>query len=229
MVSSFKQHNTAFPRSFVKEHFDSNVKLQQLSLFPYSNSKSIVELNSLTFFRQFRSINFEKKRALPFFLTIELLTSQKSIAVLASRPVRSRKIRKGILVGCRVTLRNASFFDFVDLLSRTVPRRESFKRSNTLTRFRGIILNEFATESIQKTRLFSGRRKSENQIRLTINTARRTTGENFSLGELPLFPPFERGLGLHPDITSINLSFSFTARTVEERLFLLRTVKLPFA
>jgi hypothetical protein len=210
-----------FPRSFAKEHFASTLKLQQVSLFPHPNFHKSVDVKSVTLFIQFRSINFEKKRALPFFLAIELRTSQKSVAVLANRPVISIKIRKGILVGCRVTLRKTNFFEFIDLLYRTIPRRESFKIANTLTRFRSLISIEAGNNSIQESLLKSGRIKSENQRRLTTFSARRTTGENSVISELPLFPPFERGLGLHPDISSMNLSFTFTARTVEERAFLL--------
>lgn len=229
MTSIVAQTNSVFPHSFVQEHFNSTVKLQQASVFPYPNSHKIVEFFSLTFYIQFRSINFEKKRALPFFLTVELLTSQKSIAVLANRPVISIKVRKGILVGCRVTLRKANFFEFVDLLSRTIPRIESLKRTNTLTRFRLKLGEQYSNETIQKAILNSGRRKSENQIRFSDLSNRHRTGENFSFGELPLFPPFEIGLGLHPDVNSISLSINFNARTVEERIFLLRTIKFPFA
>lgn len=216
-----------FPCSFTKEHFVSTLKLQQVSLFPHPNFHTNVGVESLTLFIQFRSISFEKKRALAFFLAVELLTSQKSVAVLSNRPVRSIKIRKGMLVGCRVTIRKTNFFEFVDLLSITIPRRESLKLPNTLTRFRSIIASEIIIDTTQKNLIQFGRRKSENQIRLSNLSTRRTTGENFSIAELQLFPPFEIGLGLHPDISSVSLSFNFTARTVEERAFILRSIKIP--
>jgi hypothetical protein len=221
------EYKPNFPRSFAKEHFVSTRKLQQISLFPRPNFHINAEVESLTLFIQFRSINFEKKRALAFFLAVELLTSQKSVAVLSSRPVISIKIRKGILVGCRVTLRKDNFFDFIDLLGRTIPRRESFKVPNTLTRFRSRIIAETTNDAVQKSLIQIGRRKSESQRRFSSSSIRHRAGENFVIAELPLFPPFEIGLGLHPDISFVNLSFNFTVRTVEERAFILRSIKIP--
>ena len=49
----------------------------------------------------------------------------------------------------------------------------------------------------------------------------------FSLGELVLFYPIERGLGLHPDVRRRRLTVSVSSRPGEERYFLLRAAKLP--
>lgn len=81
------QRNQAL--SLVSEHSYYNQKLHQRNLFPYitfQNRSNIVY--SIISFR-FRSIEFSKKRALPFFLAIELLTHRKCIASLSKRNVQS--------------------------------------------------------------------------------------------------------------------------------------------
>ena len=74
-----------YPLIRVDEHLQYNSKLHQNTLFPYSTSHSRARIKSATLAFRFRSIAFDKKRALPFFLARELLTQQKGIAVLARR------------------------------------------------------------------------------------------------------------------------------------------------
>jgi large subunit ribosomal protein L5 len=58
---------------------------------------------------------------------LELLTKQKCIATLSTRNLISWKLRKGMLVGCKVTLRKQKLDDFFDTLILTLPRMEKFK------------------------------------------------------------------------------------------------------
>lgn len=66
-----------------------NKTLHGVSLFPYNNQQT-----QGTFFRivlnlSFRDIDFQKKRSLPFFLAMELLSGQKCVATLSSRDILS--------------------------------------------------------------------------------------------------------------------------------------------
>jgi hypothetical protein len=76
---------TPLPR--LSEHLQGALALHQLTLFPYANAQRRPTLREATVSFRFRSIEFQKKRALPFFLAIELLTQQKPIASLSSRHV----------------------------------------------------------------------------------------------------------------------------------------------
>lgn len=71
----------------LSEHFKTVVPLHQTTLFPYRNSFRRPSLTKATVAFSFRSVDFQKKRALPFFIAIELLTQQKCIASLARRNV----------------------------------------------------------------------------------------------------------------------------------------------
>jgi ribosomal protein L5 len=64
-----------------------NQKLYTVTLFPYSTflAKGSVSRVILNF--SFRDIDFNKKRTLPFFFAMELLTGQKAVATLSSKNI----------------------------------------------------------------------------------------------------------------------------------------------
>lgn len=205
MHTSFSLHtsNNPFPKetyiknsSRRKEHLQRTTPLHQRTRFPYATPQRRPRLTEGVLSFRFRSIAFQKKRSLPFFLALELLTHQKCIATLSSRNVLSRRIRKGRLVGCRVTLRQASLTSFLDTLSLALPRREKFL----------------------STSHFKGKKNY-------LKTKEDGVARRFS--ELVLFYPFERGLGLHEDVQTLQFRLRVSSLTLEERYFLLRTAKLP--
>jgi ribosomal protein L5 len=116
---------------FAEETF-FNQNLYAISLFPYINLQGRAKIKRLVLNFSFRDIDFSKKKALPFFLAMELLTKQKCIATLSSRNLASWKLRKGMLVGCKVTLRKENLEDFFDSLSLTLPRMEKFQPLNKI-------------------------------------------------------------------------------------------------
>ena len=158
-------------------------------------------MRSATLSFRFGSVNYAKGRVLPFFIALELLTGRKGIAILSKRAVPARKIRKGGLVGCRVTLRRSALTRFLDTLGLSLPRIERFAPPRWTARLR-------SATTMREERLTSALR-------------------SFRFSELVAFPPFERGLGIHPDVQTLQLSVQACTRSREERYFILRTAKLP--
>lgn len=206
--------------STVSEHKKYNQSLHQLTIFPQVNTRSLssAAMSAIVVSFRFRSINFSKKLALPFFLAIELLTHRKCIASLSSRNVQAWKIRKGRLVGCKVTLRKEGLDDFLNTLSLTFPRIE--KRvpatglvSNFISKYQSFIkLNK------------SIRGKTKNVSALI--PRKLSSSFSLALNELVLFYPIELGLGLHPDVRQVIVHFNFTTSSIEERYFFLRQSKI---
>jgi ribosomal protein L5 len=64
----------------------------------------------------FMSILFNKKRTAPFFLIIELLTSQTPLLSKAKTPNIFLKIKHGDFVGCKVTIRKKKISLFLEEL-----------------------------------------------------------------------------------------------------------------
>jgi hypothetical protein len=227
MSNQSPQGKQSFALPFVKEGFQYNTSLYQTSLFPYSNTNVIPEITSITFSFKFNSIQFDKKRSLAFFLAAELLTTQKSVAILAPRPILAIKVRKGIRVGCRVDMKGRSIFEFLGVLSLTTSRIESLVARPLTSRLNGLVQSENERRHLAKSMQSLGRHGAKDFLRRSVFSSRRDTSEIFSFSELPLFPPFEIGLGLHADVVKFQLSFVFNTRAVEDRFFILRSAKLP--
>ena len=104
-----------------------NQSLYAVTLFPYNTYLSKGRLYRTVLNFSFREIHFNKKQALPFFLAMELLTKQKCIATLSSKNVLVWKLRKWMLVGCKVTLRRKNLEEFIDTLILAMPRMEKLQ------------------------------------------------------------------------------------------------------
>ena len=192
------------------EHKKYNQTLHQLTLFPKVNVHTFPIMANIVVSFRFRPIGFSKKRSLAFFLAIELLTHRKCVASLSSRNIQAWKIRKGMLVGCKVTLRKEGCDDFINTLAFTFPRIE--KVSPAIEMISGFRNNYRNQSKVQLSKQFHP--KTNSSFTLT-------------LGELILFYPIELGLGLHPDVRQVIINFMFNSTSIEERYFFFRQGKIP--
>lgn len=66
---------------------------------------------------------------------LAMITGQKPVLTRAKKAIANFKIRKGLAIGCKVTLRRAMMYEFLDrLISIAIPR---------IRDFRGLPLNSF--------------------------------------------------------------------------------------
>ena len=62
---------------------------------------------------------------------LELITGQKAVVTKAKKSVASFKLREGMNIGCKVTLRGAKMYEFVDrLFNAALPRVRDFRGIN---------------------------------------------------------------------------------------------------
>jgi len=169
-----------------------NQKLYAVNLFPYNTLLAQSRINRAVLNFSFRDVDFNKKRALPFFFALELLTKQKCVATLSSKNILSWKLRKGMLVGCKVTLRKKNLNDFFDSLALALPRMEKYR--------------SISTKMV----------RNNNSPTLTI-----------SLIEMVFFFQLELGLGINSDVKKMDVHFLFNTLNLEEKIFLLRSKRLP--
>lgn len=71
------------------ENIKYNQILHQVSIFPISSTNTIGQLQCAVLSFRFKTIIFNKKHTLPFFLAIELITHQKCIASVATKDIQS--------------------------------------------------------------------------------------------------------------------------------------------
>ena len=102
-------------------------QLETLTKFNLVNNLSQIKLKTIVLHFSFKDIMFNEKKVIPFFLALELITGQKASVSVAKKPVLVLKINKGVLTGCKVTLRKKQLFKFLDYLLLALPRAENFK------------------------------------------------------------------------------------------------------
>lgn len=125
-----KELNQLLKYSYISRNVENNLyntKLHSITKFPFKNIYQQGNLYKIILNFSFKPIDFNKKRALPFFLAMELLSNQKCVATLSKKNVLSWKLRKGSLVGCKVTLRQKNLYEFLDNLTLALPRMEKFQ------------------------------------------------------------------------------------------------------
>ncbi len=115
-----------------KENSIYNENLNAITIFPYSNVYKKVKFYKIILNFSFKNVNFKKKKVLPFFLAMELLVNQKCIVTLSSKNVLVWKLRKNMLVGCKLTLRKHMIEDFFDKMILALPRMDKFQPLNIL-------------------------------------------------------------------------------------------------
>jgi len=112
---------------YIIEHTYYNKALHHINTFPIVNKYKQGFISNVILSFNFRSVAFNKKKALPFFLAMELISNQKAVASLSSRDVQAWKLRKGRLVGCKATLRGKSIHKYLNNMAITIPRIEKYK------------------------------------------------------------------------------------------------------
>jgi len=87
-----KELNQLLKYSFISRTVENhlyNTKLYAVTKFPFKNIYQQANLFKIILNFSFKPIDFNKKRALPFFLAMELLTNQKCVATLSKKNVLS--------------------------------------------------------------------------------------------------------------------------------------------
>jgi ribosomal protein L5 len=70
-----------------KEYYNYTQALQLITMFPYISSMNKGNFYCAILNFSFKDIEFNKKRVLPFFLALELITNQKCVATISTKDI----------------------------------------------------------------------------------------------------------------------------------------------
>ncbi len=116
----------------LKDYYKTVVVPELTKKFGYKNPMMVPKLEKIVLNMGLGDV---KDNAKSFQLAVEELTQisgQKPIVTKASKSVANFKIREGMNVGVKVTLRGARMYDFLDkLISIVLPRVRDFKGVST--------------------------------------------------------------------------------------------------
>lgn len=112
----------------LKEKYQKEVIPKMKQIFGYKNNLAVPRLEKVVF-----NVGLGKSLEDPKFIeaameNLERISGQKPILTKAKKSISNFKIRKGMIVGAKVTLRGNRMYDFVDkLINITLPRIGDFR------------------------------------------------------------------------------------------------------
>lgn len=110
------------------EHYEDVVRPDLLLKYDYKNVMEIPQISKIVIHMTYKNISVDKSHINPSHLVLELITGQKPCVVKAKKSMAPFKIRQGMPIGCKVTLRGVVMYEFLDRLVTTVfPRIRDFQ------------------------------------------------------------------------------------------------------
>ncbi|MEK7309865.1 MAG: 50S ribosomal protein L5 [Planctomycetota bacterium] len=95
---------------------------------PHKNKMAVPRLEKIVVNMGVGKVIEEKDRLEAVAKDLALITGQKPVLTKARVDVAAFKLRAGVLIGCKVTLRRKMMYDFLDkLTSIVIPRQRDFR------------------------------------------------------------------------------------------------------
>ena len=117
------------PRLKTKYREEIRAKLQEQ--FNYSNPMKVPKLDKVVINMGVGEAVSDSKKIKAALAELELIAGQKPVATKARKSIAGFKLREGMLIGCKVTLRRDRMFEFLDRLTNiALPRVKDFRGLN---------------------------------------------------------------------------------------------------
>ena len=111
----------------LKEEFKSRITAALTQEFGYSNVMQVPKLQKIVLSRGVGAAVADKKLIDYAVDELGTITGQKAIATISKKDVASFKLRKGMPIGAKVTLRGERMYEFLDrLVTSALPRVRDF-------------------------------------------------------------------------------------------------------
>ncbi len=112
----------------LKQLYDQKVKAEMLQEFGYKNALQVPRLDKIVINMGVGEASADRKKLTNAVAEMALITGQKPITTKAKKSVASFKIRDGMAIGCKVTLRRERMWEFLDrLINIALPRVRDFR------------------------------------------------------------------------------------------------------
>ena len=112
----------------LKEYYESTIRPQLTEEFSYSNPLRLPRLEKIIVNMGVGEAVTDSKKIDGAVADLTAITGQKPIVVRARRSVATFKLREGMAVGVKVTLRRRRMYEFLDrLINIALPRVRDFR------------------------------------------------------------------------------------------------------
>jgi large subunit ribosomal protein L5 len=114
--------------SRLKDHYYATVRDALLEEFKYENPMQIPRLTKIVLNMGVGEGVQDRKKVDAALGDLALIAGQKPVITRAKKSVASFKLREGMPIGCKVTLRRDQMFEFLDrLINIALPRVRDFR------------------------------------------------------------------------------------------------------
>ena len=117
--------------SRVKEQYQNEIVDAMIKKFGYKNIMEVPKLDKVVINMGVGEAKDNAKLLDAAIADMEKITGQKAVVCKAKKSVANFKIREGMPIGCKVTLRGEKMYEFVDrLVNLALPRVRDFRGVN---------------------------------------------------------------------------------------------------
>jgi large subunit ribosomal protein L5 len=112
----------------LRRHYDEVVRRRLVEEFGYQNPMAVPKLEKIVVNMGVGDAAGDSKKLDAAVADLTLISGQKPVRTLAKKAIAGFKIRKGQAIGCKVTLRKARMYEFLDrLVTIALPRVRDFR------------------------------------------------------------------------------------------------------
>ncbi len=112
----------------LKAHYRDVVRAQLKTEFGYKNPFEVPKLEKIVINMGVGEAAADQKKLDAALAELTLIAGQKPVKTLAKKAIAGFKIRAGLPIGCKVTLRSTRMYEFLDrLVTIALPRVRDFR------------------------------------------------------------------------------------------------------
>ena len=117
--------------SRLKEQYETEIKEALMKKFSYKNVMQVPKLDKIVINMGVGEAKENAKILEAAMADLQTITGQKPIITKAKNSIANFKIREGMSIGCKVTLRGEKMYEFFDrLVNLALPRVRDFRGVN---------------------------------------------------------------------------------------------------
>lgn len=115
----------------MRKLYDEKIAKAMTEKFGYKNVMEVPKITKITLNMGVGEATQDKKKVEQAAQEMELIAGQKPVITKAKKSIAQFKLREGMPVGCKVTLRRERMFEFLDrLITIAMPRIRDFRGVN---------------------------------------------------------------------------------------------------
>lgn len=115
----------------LREHYDTVVRKALQDQFGYANPMQVPKIEKVVINMGVGEASQDKKKIEGALADMTAISGQRPVTTKAKKSIAGFKLREGMVVGCKVTLRSDRMYEFLDrLVTIALPRVRDFRGLN---------------------------------------------------------------------------------------------------